>query len=122
MCRSRNFVTKKNKRGDKMATYTEKGRTVEVEQVANLSKAEVRMFFYFLTRKAGCFSEKKQRKFKAYFELGTMPEEMGMITKKGNQAFCIRETHPGYYTLYMSKNEECALCCWIKKIVAEVKK
>lgn len=122
MCKSRNFVTKKNKRGDKMATYTEKGRTVEVEQVANLSKAEVRMFFYFLTKKAGCFPEKKQRKFNAYFGLGMMPEEMGFITKKGDQAFCIRETHPGYYTLYMSKNEECALCCWIKKIVAEVKK
>lgn len=105
-----------------MATYTEHGRTIEVKPVANLSKAEVRLFFCFLTKKAGSFSEKKQRKFQAYFEMGTMPKEMGMITKKGDQAFCIREVDSGYYTLYISENEECALCCRVKKIVEKVKR
>ena len=105
-----------------MATYTEKGRTVEVKEVANLNKAEVRLFFYFLTEKAGYFPDKKQRKFQAYFKSGAMPEEMGFITKKGDQAFCIRETHPGYYNLYTSEDEESPLCYWIKKIVAKVKR
>lgn len=105
-----------------MATYTEKGRTVEVRQLANLSKAEVRLFFYFLTKKERYLSEQKHRKFKAYFEAGSMPEEMGVITNNGNQAFCIRETHPGYYILYVAENEEHPFCCWIKKIVEQIKK
>ena len=53
--------------------------------------------------------------------MGTMPKEMGMITKKGDQAFCIREVDSGCYTLYISENEECALCCRVKKIVEKVK-
>ena len=45
-----------------MATYTEHGRTIEVKPVANLSKAEVRLFFLFSDQKGGEFFGEEAKK------------------------------------------------------------
>ena len=64
MCKSSKLVTKKLKKEvESMATYTEGNKTFEVERVANLSKAEVRLFFYFLIKRRSGIPDEKVEEF-----------------------------------------------------------
>lgn len=107
----------------KVATYTEGNNTIELMKVDTLTKVEVRLFLYFLLKKeeAG-IPPKKAMKFKAYLDLGQMPEEMGVIIPQKGQGFCIRETHPGYYVLYVAENGALPLNSWVRKALKRVKR
>lgn len=105
-----------------MVTYTEGNKTAKVKREANLSPAEVRLFFYFLIQKRANLNDKKVEEFQNYLEKGELPEEMGLITQKRGQAFCIRKMYKNYYTLYVSASEEFGFNTRLRKVLAKVKK
>lgn len=104
-----------------MVTYTEGNKTAQVKKETNLSPAEVRLFFYFLLKKRTNLNDKKVEEFQNYLEKGELPEEIGLITKKGGQAFCIRKVYKNCYTLYLSVSEESGFNVRLRKVLAKVK-
>lgn len=102
--------------------YTEGNRTAKMKKEANLSPAEVRLFFYFLLKKRTNLNDKKAEEFQGYLDKGELPGEMGIITKGKRCAFCIKKVYKKSYTLYVSVNEEPSFHTRIRRILAKVKK
>lgn len=93
-----------------------------MKREANLSPAEVRLFFYFLIKQRANLNDKKLEEFQGYLEKGELPEEMGLITKGKRYAFCLRKVYKNTYTLYVSVNEEPGFHTRIRKALARVRK
>ena len=105
-----------------MFIYIEGNRTAKMKKEANLSPAEVRLFFYFLLKKRANLNEKKIEEFQGYLERGQLPQEMGLITKGKRYAFCIRKVYKNSYTLYLSVNEDMGFHTRIRKVLEKAKR
>ena len=102
-----------------MIEYKMGNRIKQFKQETNLSKAEVRLFFYFLLNSKIGLKQKKLQEFQAILDTGVIPEETGYVMKNGI-SFCIRETHPGYYVFYVGVEEETSgnkkIRNWLQKV------
>ena len=105
-----------------MAEFTRGCLTVEVIQKGTMSKAEVRLFFYFLTKEAkGNLPSEKIEEFRNLLENGKLPWEMGYMTRNGRNVFCIRRGNAGYYDLYMAEHDDTGFNKFLQKIFSKVK-
>lgn len=103
-----------------MAQYKRGDITANVKQITTMTKAEVRLFFYFLTKETSLPTEKRKA-FQNLLENGHLPSEMGYMSRNGGQVFCIRRGNAGYYDFYIAENETSGFNKVLRKALAKAK-